>query len=187
MSRRLTHRLTPWAYGAVGAVTAALALAAFWQINHAVDAGPLPLLGDLYAGPPRTVADIHALQDNARKRLALSPTDAGAWVTLAYAARAETGACDQACNGALAQAYRIGPLDPVSFASRTRFGLENWPALTPAVREMTVRHMRFAWSTPEGRLAIKDMGATVRDPSGRLAARMVAGSLRAQPLDRPDS
>jgi hypothetical protein len=179
--------MTPWAFGLVGALAGGLAALALWQVSARGDAGPLPLAGELRAAPPRTTADAAAFRQNARRRLALSPTDAGAWVTLAYAARAEAGRCDAACNAALAQAYRVAPLDALTFAWRARFALENWPALTPPVRDLTIRHMRYAWSTPEGRQAIKDMGLNVREPSGRLAARMVAGSLRAQPLDRPDS
>ena len=188
-ARILLHRLTPWAYGFVGLAAAAMAGLAFWQVNTSDDtgAGPLPLLGVMQAAPIRGPGDIARLRAYAKRRLALSPADAGAWVSLAYAARAEEGRCGRACNGALTEAFRVGPLDPLTFAWRARFALENWPALTPAVRDLTIRHMRYAWSTPEGRLAIKDMGVTVREPSGRLAAKMVAGSLRAQPLDRPDS
>jgi hypothetical protein len=187
IGRRMSYWLTPWACGLLGAAAAGLAGVALWQVGAQGRSGPLPLVGELRAPPPRTVEEVAALRNNARRRLALSPTDAGAWVTLAYAARAEAGRCDVRCNDALAQAYRVGPLDALTFAWRARFALENWPALTPAVREQTIRHMRYAWSTPEGRLAIKDMGVSVREPSGRLAARMVAGSLRAQPLARPDS
>ncbi|MDB5433137.1 MAG: O-antigen polymerase [Caulobacter sp.] len=185
---RYTFMIGPWIYGLVGLSSALLAVVTLWQIRAGPEAGgPLPLVGELRAAPPRTTADIEALRAHVRRRLDLSPTDPSAWMTLAYAARAEEGRCGPTCNAALARAYRSAPLDPVTFAWRARFSLENWPALTPGVRDLTIAHMRRAWSTPEGRLAIRDMGVTVRDPSGRLAAKMVAGSLHAQPLDRPDN
>ena len=186
---RYTFLIGPWIYGLVGLSCALLAATALWQIRSGAEAdgGPLPLVGELRAAPPRSAADIETLRAHVRRRLALSPTDPSAWMTLAYAARAEEGRCASTCNAALERAYRSAPLDPVTFAWRARFSLENWPTLTPGVRDLTIAHMRRAWSTPEGRLAIRDMGLTVRDPSGRLAAKMVAGSLHAQPLDHPDN
>lgn len=184
--RRLSSRLTPVAFAVLGAAAAALCGLALWQMRSD-DGGPLALASDFRAPPPRSAPEIAALRLNARKRLDLSPADVGAWVSLAYAARAEEGRCGKRCNAALAQAYRVGPFDAVAFPGRARFALENWPNLDDSNRALTIRHMRYAWSTPSGRAAIKEMGMVVTEPSGRLAARMVAGSLRAQPLEKPDS
>lgn len=184
--RRLGSRLTPPAFALVGGAGAVLCILALWQMQSE-DGGPLPLAPAYHAPSPRSPQEIVALRAQAHRQLALSPVDVGAWVELAYAARAEAGRCAKACNDALAQAYRVGPFDPVAFPGRARFALENWPGLNEANRAMTIRQMRYAWSTPSGRLAIKDMGLSVADPSGRLAAQMVAGSLRAQPLQKPDS
>src|SRR4051812_49058619 len=100
MGSRLGYLLAPWTWALVGLVTAALAALTLWQTEAP---GPLPLAPEFRAPPPRTPADIAALRAYARARLALSPTDTGAWVSLAYAARAEEGRCGRACNAALAQ------------------------------------------------------------------------------------
>lgn len=181
----------PVVYAATGLAAAALAAAALWQLQPTASpgsAGPLPLAGDLRL-PAKVVrqADLETLRRHAGRRLQLSPADAGAWTILAYVSERETGRCAAACAAALDHAYEVAPLDPVSFAWRTRFALENWPALTPQLRLKAVAHMRQAWSTPEGRLALRDMARTVNDPAGRLAARLIATSLKAQPLARRTS
>lgn len=110
-----------------------------------------------------------------RKQLALSPFNTGAWLRLtALETLAAGGRMEEAASAALAASYRYAPVSTEAALWRTRFVFDHWREADEEVRSSALREVRLlSWQDRESFLALQ---ATIRDPAGGLAYRMVVNT-----------
>ncbi|NEX95359.1 hypothetical protein G3573_21530, partial [Caulobacter sp. 17J65-9] len=118
---------------------------------------------------PLTPQALDAAEREARAALKLSPARTEARLQIAYAERQRAGGWSPTAGEALAQSYRVGPLDPDVGTWRLRFALEHWESLTPALRKAALAELDALWSRYPMRKALKAMAGEVGSPAGRLA------------------
>ncbi len=168
MSRALPALLAVFAF-----VTLALAAAAFTGLRAPQAAPPalrpaaaLNRIADkALAETPPDLAGARAATEAALRQ---APYDPSAWLRLAYMDSLD-GELGAEGVEALARSYALLPYDQYVAFWRIRFALENWPALTPDLRE-AVRAETFAFGRTYRYLQLRNSLRSVENPAGRLAA-----------------
>lgn len=112
---------------------------------------------------PATDAKLEALS---RRELALRPGSGGAW--LRKAAIAFRRGDVAAANAAMAHSLAVSPLQTSLFVSRTRLAYENWPVLTPDLRQQVMYQARVEYGRQNGEQRLKALANSIRNPSGRI-------------------
>lgn len=115
------------------------------------------------ATDPATQAKLEALS---RRELALRPGSGGAWLRKAAIAFQRGDAV--AANQALEHSLAVAPLQTSLFVSRTRLAYENWPVLTPELRQQVMYQARVEYGRENGEQRLKALANTIRNPSGRI-------------------
>lgn len=117
----------------------------------------------------RPGGDLAEAERESRWALEGAPADASSWARLAYAERRQSRNLTPDAQHALEMSYFVAPLGPDISRWRLRFMLDNWGALTPSLRQLTLRELRnFAHYHPGS----ADLARRTRDPVARLAATM---------------
>jgi hypothetical protein len=165
MSRWRKHRGGGWVWLAIGLSLTSLVLITGWWAGT-----PRPTAFDT----PRQTAEISGQQ------VKRSPADASAWLRSAAAQADLQGRCDTPCADALGRSFDAAPLDMALFPWRTRFALEYWSDLPPALRVRVQRHIEMAWKVRPGRRDIQGLTRVVVSPSGRLTINLIAADLKAR-------
>jgi hypothetical protein len=108
----------------------------------------------------------------ARRAQALSPYDNTARLRLAYIDTLRHGALFPKGVALYIQSYELLPYDQDVAAWRIRFGLEHWASLSPeariALHEEVMTFAKVGSRDPD----LRTLLASIRDPSGRLAAAL---------------
>ena len=108
----------------------------------------------------------------ARAVMAARPGEPSAWMRAAYADRLQHGSLTEAGRRALDTSYLIAPYAGATTPWRLAFALDNWANLQPATRLVALQEVKLM--DPTTRLAAgRLIGASVHDPSGRLAAALL--------------
>jgi len=102
----------------------------------------------------------------AHRDVGMRPGAGGAWLRMA-AVEFQRGDID-AANRALDHSFSVAPLQTSLFESRTRLAYENWPLLTPAVRQQAMYQARIEFARPNGPRRLTALANSIRNPSGRI-------------------
>jgi len=119
----------------------------------------------------------------ARRKAALrlvraDPASPRSWTALAYADRTARHALTPAGVAALEQSYQVSFFDLRDATWRVDFALENWPALTPPLRQQVLTEAQVALADPRLAPAMKARLRSIRDPAGHLAAALLLAGAR---------
>lgn len=107
------------------------------------------------------------LEGLSRRELAMRPGSGGAWLRKA-AIDFQRGDL-AAANEALSHSLSVAPLQTSLFVSRTRLAYENWPSLTPEVRQQVMYQARVEYRrTWDGEKRLKELANSISNPSGRI-------------------
>lgn len=141
----------------------------------------LVLIGAWGAGAPHDTAfdTPQRTAEISARLVGRSPADASAWLRSAAAQAVVHGGCDRRCADALDRSFDAAPLDMSLFPWRTRFALEYWADLPPALRIRVQRHIEAAWTVRPGRRDIQGLTRVVVSPAGRLTINLLAADLQA--------
>lgn len=104
--------------------------------------------------------------ETARREVGMRPGSGGAWLRMA-AVEFQRGDAD-AANRALDHSLSVAPLQTSLFESRTRLAYENWPLLTPVVRQQVMYQARLEFARPNGARRLTALANSIRNPSGRI-------------------
>jgi len=121
-----------------------------------------------------------AQRETALDALRASPGEAIGWTRLAYADRLAHGRLTQAGAQAIETSYLVLPYAGPQSYWRLAFDFDNWSALTPQGRQDAMAEMRIALRDDNIYLSatrhppVRNLAKTVADPSGRLAAALLA-------------
>lgn len=102
----------------------------------------------------------------ARREVGMRPGSGGAWLRMA-AVEFQRGDVE-AANRALDHSLSVAPLQTSLFESRTRLAYENWPLLTPAVRQQVMYQARLEFTRSNGPRRLTALANSIRNPSGRI-------------------
>ena len=138
---------------------------------------PLSLAHDqradaILAQAPHSPADLARARAETWTALNLSPADDAAWLRLAYIDRLSSGGLTADGIKWLQRSYAVAPFGPQTSFWRVRFALENWTALTPALRDAVTEEVRVQWPVRHDRY--NEVFAALANPAGRLAGTMMA-------------
>lgn len=122
--------------------------------------------GDALAHSPPDLDRALTMSETA---LAQAPMDAGAWMQVAYVRWLKTGHLDSESLHALEMSYLAAPLGPDVTRWRLRFMFENWTALNPRLRALTLAELDNFAHFHKGAVTIVDR---LESPAGRLAASL---------------
>jgi O-antigen ligase len=144
-------------------------------------------LGSAYAGravallSKRTITppDLVAAERFAGQELAQNPASVAGWLRLADAKVLRTGAVGEGVSALIERSFLVGPLDPDVFEWRTRFALEHWNSVSPAVRDDVLAGIRASWLVWPQKMWLGHLAPTIANPAGRLALTLAVGALNA--------
>ncbi|MGH7021045.1 MAG: hypothetical protein ACREEY_14250 [Brevundimonas sp.] len=165
--------------GALGLVALGLALGGLFGLT-----GPLPLnrldaqADGLLRTPAPRPADIRQSARLTEQLIARRPTDAAAWLRLAYIDRLQHARLSAQAQDEVLRSYELEPLGPELTRWRQTFLFNNWPALSPELRERSLSELSAVF--PRHGWALRDIPDAVDDPQGRMAAFMAFSRLRAE-------
>jgi len=174
----------------LGVVVTAVSGLALWQIADPLGAG------GVWGVPPMAVARAEAANEllerawpirdpallllarrEVERELALSPASGAGWLRLAVIERSLAGELNERAFQALAHSYATAPLDQRLLGRRVRFAYDNWGALSPSLRRLTLDQIEFGWRDAGQRQALRQTLPLVEDPGGQLALRAKLVSL----------
>ena len=101
------------------------------------------------------------------------PANPESWTALAYVDWLQHGALTPAGVAALDRSYQITFFEPEGAVWRIGFALDNWTALTPALRQQVLAESREALRDPLVAPQLKTRLSRVRTAEGQLAATMI--------------
>jgi hypothetical protein len=112
--------------------------------------------------------------DAARRLAEADPANPESWTAVAYADWLQhRGTLSPAGLAALDRSYEITFFEPEGAAWRIGFALDNWTALTPALREQVLAEAREALRDPLVAPQLRTRLARIRGAEGRLAATLI--------------
>ncbi|MBV9993571.1 MAG: hypothetical protein JO127_00030 [Caulobacteraceae bacterium] len=106
------------------------------------------------------------------------PADAAGWIAVAYADWLQHGRLGPEGLAALDHSYAVSFFDARQAVWRVGFALENWPTLTPQIRQDVLTEAQTALQDRRLGPQMKARLATVRNPQGRLAALLLSPDAR---------
>lgn len=173
----MSRRLIDWVPAALGLVGLALALAGLFG-----PIGPLPLdrleaAADAHLQAP-VADDLDQAAGLTERLIAQRPTDASAWLRLAYIDRAQHATLSARAQAQVLRSYALEPLGPELTRWRLTFLFENWDALSlplqdKAINELAAIFPRHGW-------ALRDLPSTIQNPRGRMVAFMAFSRFRTE-------
>lgn len=177
LRRRGAKPATPWstiAFASCALLVSVLVATPLVAARFGGDLSAMPtasaevLATSIEAGLARKAADPAAqarLEALSRREVAMRPGSGAAWLRKA-AVDFQRNDVDGA-NLALAHSLSVAPLQTSLFMSRARLAYENWPALTPDVRQQVMYQVRAEYGRRgERRLTI--LANSLKNPSGRM-------------------
>ena len=111
-------------------------------------------------------------ETEADRALDASPARTDAWLTVAYIENKKAGRFTPKAAEALDRSYTLGPLDPDVSLWRLEFCFDTWPSLSKDLQNDAIRELSAVWTRPDKRDALKQIGAQLIDPAGRLAYKI---------------
>lgn len=177
--RRRLPRHVNWAPGALGLGALGLALSGLFGLT-----GPLPLnrmdaqADSLLRAPAPSSANLQQATRLTEQFIARRPTDAGAWLRLAYIDRLQHAPLSSQAQTRVIRSYDLEPFGPELTRWRQTFLFDNWPALSPELRERSLSELSAVF--PRHGWALRDVPDAVEDPQGRMAAFMAFSRLRTE-------
>ena len=163
---------------AIGSVSLAAGGLLFAEL--ALGAPALVPLGPVYADWAGTALGNGAIAASAqwtRQELAQNPADTAAWLRLAYGTTLISHAVNDQTSALIERSFLVGPLDPDVFEWRTRFALENWDRVSPAVRDDVLAAIRASWTVWPQKMVISRLAPAIANPAGRLALTLTVHQL----------
>ena len=167
-----------WVPGLLGLGALGLALCGLFGVT-----GPLPLnrldaqADSLLRAPAASQADIQQAADLTEQLIARRPTDAAAWLRLAYIDRLQHAPLSAQAQAKVMRSYELEPYGPELTRWRQSFLFDNWPALSPELRERALSELSGVF--PRHGWALRDIPDAVSNPRGRMVAFMAFSRLRA--------
>lgn len=168
-----------WGPGLLGLGALGLALSGLIGLT-----GPLPLnrldaqADSLLRAPTPRPADIQQSARLTEQLIARRPTDSAAWLRLAYIDKLQHAPLSAQAQAKVLRSYELEPFGPELTRWRQTFLFDNWPALSPALRERSLSELSAVF--PRHGWALRDIPDAVDDPQGRMAAFMAFSRLRAE-------
>jgi len=129
---------------------------------------------------PLSPAEITSATDLTDRELAQSPGSASGWLRLAFLKTKTTHKADDDVSALIERSFLVGPLDPDVFAWRTRFALEHWDQVSPAVRDDVMAQLRASWSVWPQKMLLGRLVPSIVNPAGRLALTLAVRQLADQ-------
>jgi len=124
----------------------------------------------LLNGPHRNDPAVLArAETEAYQALDTSPMRTDAWLTVAFIEEKKSGRLTPKAAEALDRSYVVGPLDPDVGLWRLKFGFDNWPHLSKELQNDAIRELSAVWTRGDKHDELRQVGAQVSDPAGRLA------------------
>lgn len=165
--------------GALGLGALGLALSGLFGLT-----GPLPLnrmdaqADRLLRTPAPPAADLQQAARLTEQLIARRPSDAAAWLRLAYIDRIQHAPLSKQAQTRVMRSYELEPFGPELTRWRQTFLFNHWPALSPELRERSLSELSAVF--PRHGWALRDIPDAVDDPQGRMAAFMAFSRLRAE-------
>lgn len=133
----------------------------------------------LTAGPDATVADLALARQETMKSLRQAPSNATAWLRLAYIDSRSSAGLGPGGVRALERSYVVAPFGPDDTDWRLRFAFNHWTRLDTVTRRLVLDELRVHLheGEPAGWALMRD----VRDPAGYLAVGLTARTARMTP------
>lgn len=188
---QLGFRGVDWKASALAAACAVLAIYAFGLLYEG-------FIADRYAGvfthpfidEPAAVRAYQRLPVNApiaeraisaTRLVQADPTNPNSWAAVCYADWLADGGPSPRVVQALERSYQVSFFDRHAALWRVGFALENWPALSPDLRQRVLVEARTALNDPLLGPKLRERLAGVRNPEGRLAALLILSAPTIQP------
>jgi hypothetical protein len=114
----------------------------------------------------------------ARRLVEADPANPNGWNAVSYARFLAAGKMSPAAIEALDHGYAVSAFDRRSAVWRIGFALDNWAALTPALRRNVLAEAGPASADPALAPELQARLRSVRSPEGRLAAALVMATPR---------
>ena len=146
--------------------------------------GPLPIDRQEAAAVERLQAPLPAGEDLGQATrlteasIAQRPSDASAWLRLAYIDRARRSPLSERAQAQVLRSYELEPLGPELTRWRLSFLFENWDALSPSLQGKAMNELAAVF--PRHGWALRDLPSTIRNPRGRMIAFMAFSRLRTE-------
>ena len=118
----------------------------------------------------------------AQRLIEADPTNPDSWNAIAYVEYAKAGRLSPKALEALDHSYAVSFFDPTGGIWRISFALENWPALTPALRANVTTEATVMLKDPTLGPRLKAQLLQIHNPAGRMAAMFM---LPADALPKP--
>jgi hypothetical protein len=115
--------------------------------------------------------------DAARRLVEADPANPESWTALAYVDWLQHGALTPAGLAALDRSYQITFFEPEGAVWRIGFALDNWKALTPALRQQVLAEARESLRDPLVAPQLKARLTRVRGAEGQLAATLILAGI----------
>ena len=171
--------LVRWAPGALGLGGLAAALASLFG-----PVGPLPLdrleaaANKRLEAPAPAGEDLEQASRLTERYIAQRPTDASAWLRLAYIDRMRRSPLSERAQAHVLRSYELEPLGPELTRWRLVFLFENWDSLSPSLQGKAMNELAAVF--PRHGWALRELPSTIRDPRGRMVAFMAFSRLRTE-------
>lgn len=177
LRRRGAKPSTPWATFAFASCALLISILVATPLVAARFGGDLSamptasaevLATSIEAGLARNSADPAArarLEALSQREVAMRPGSGSAWLRKAAVDFLRNDAA--AANEALAHSLSVAPLQTSLFMSRARLAYENWPALTPDVRQQIIYQVRAEYGR-RGERPLVILANSLKNPSGRM-------------------
>ena len=108
-----------------------------------------------------------------KRSLALRPLDASAWCRLAAARSRQTGPDDLEVQRLIKRSYLASAIDIDAFAWRSAYIFDHWPRIQPELRRAATNEVRVLDRIWETKPQVDRVAATVKDPDGSFALRLM--------------
>lgn len=177
--RRVSRRWAVQLPGLISLFALALALLGLMGLI-----GPLPLDRQEAAAVEGLQAPVLASEDLQRATsltddyIAQRPSDASAWLRLAYIDRTRHSPLSERAQAHVLRSYELEPLGPELTQWRLSFLFENWDALSPALQGKAMNELAAVF--PRHGWALRDLPSTIRNPRGRMIAFIAFSRLRTE-------
>ncbi|HVI33727.1 hypothetical protein [Phenylobacterium sp.] len=178
----MTERGTTAILATLAAAGGLLSLGGLVVLNTGATLGPPPLTLGFSQGYDEaayrrvlgspSAADVDWAERKSREALAVAPYENSPRLRLAYIDFLRHGRLTPAGVQLFSQSYDLLPVDPNIAAWRIGFGLEHWEHLTPDARRAVYEEARAFHRLRSRDVNVPRVLASVRNPSGRLAAAL---------------
>jgi O-antigen ligase len=177
LRRRGAKPTTPWgaiAFASCALLISVLVATPLVAARFGGDLSAMPtasaevLATSIEAGLTRNAADADAkarLEALSQREVAMRPGSGAAWLRKAAVDFQRNDVA--AANEALAHSLAVAPLQTSLFMSRARLAYENWPALTPDVRQQVMYQVRAEYGR-RGERPLAILANSLKNPSGRM-------------------